>query len=163
MSEQPDFIPYGRTGSGDAGNQTSIARRIEEDASGISSERRREVWRFLAGRGSKGATVGEVEDEMHLGHGQASSALTHLHRAGKVRRLTEKRRKQQVYVTPHFVLDRKESPYRPRLTMSQAEFDREVMLAQAQAWDEGYEKGKSFAAEAIVTKVIGQRPRNPYR
>ena len=155
MTEQPDFIPYGRTGSGDAGNQTSIARRIEEDASGIASERRRKVYILLAGLGSKGATVGEVEDQLHLGHGQASSALSHLHRAGKVRRLTEKRRKQQVYVTPHFVLDRKESPYRPRLTMSQAEFDREVGLAQAQAWDEGVDAGRKWPLDA--------KSRNPYR
>jgi ribosomal protein S25 len=105
---------YGRSGSGDAGNETSRARRIVADKTGLTGKRQRVIFELVAHAGRRGVTVGEVEDYTGLGHGPASSALTHLHRAGHIQRITEQRRKQEVYVHPEFRDDRTESPYRPR-------------------------------------------------
>lgn len=108
------MIAYGRSGSGDAGNATSIARRLIEDKTGLTGKRQKAVFALVTGAGPAGKTVGEVEDALQLGHGPASSALTHLHRAGHLQRITEQRMKQEVYVHPDFRNGRAESPYRPR-------------------------------------------------
>jgi hypothetical protein len=105
---------YGRTGSGDAGNDTSRARRIVADKTGLTGKRQKVIFELVVHSGREGVTVGEVENYTGLGHGPASSALTHLHRAGHIQRITEQRMKQEVYVHPDFRNDRTESPYRPR-------------------------------------------------
>ena len=105
---------YGRSGSGDAGNETSRARRIIADKTGLTGKRQKLIFELVTRWGREGATVGEIENYTGLGHGLASSSLTHLHRAGHIQRITEQRMKQEVYVHPEFRDDRTESPYRPR-------------------------------------------------
>lgn len=63
--------------------------------------------------GSTGATCREVQNFFELDHGAASGALTRLHRAGLVVRLTETRDRQQVYVALMHAGDRETSEYRP--------------------------------------------------
>jgi hypothetical protein len=113
MTEQ--IIPYGTKGSGWSGSETSRERAEREDASGITGKRQAQVFALLATHTSKGMTVKEVEDALSIGHGPASSALTHLHRAERVVRLQERRMNQQVYVLRGYAGGRLESPYRPRL------------------------------------------------
>ena len=108
------IIPYGTKGSGWSGSETSRERAEREDATGITGKRQAEVYALLATHTKAGMTVKEVEDRLSLGHGPASSALTHLHRADRVARLQERRSGQQVYVLKGYVEDREESPYRPR-------------------------------------------------
>lgn len=110
------MIPYPNAGSGHAGNDTSRERQEREDASGITAEMQQIVFTWLHVRGATGCTAAEVEDHFLVGHGRASSALSHLHRAGHVRRIKERRDKHEVYVLPSNVEGREESPYRPRLT-----------------------------------------------
>jgi hypothetical protein len=110
-----DYLPYGAKGSGWSGSETSRERQEREDASGITGKRQAQVYALLATHTGHGMTVKEVEDALSLGHGPASSALTHLHRADRVARLQERRSGQQVYVLKGYVEDREESPYRPRL------------------------------------------------
>jgi hypothetical protein len=110
----PHMVAYGRTGSGDAGNATSAARRLIEDKTGLTGKRQKAVFALVTSAGPAGRTVGEVENALGLGHGPASSALTHLHRAGHIQRITDQRMKQEVYVHPDFRDGRTESPYRPR-------------------------------------------------
>jgi len=109
------ILPYGEKGSGWSGSETSRERAEREDAMGITGRRQAEVYGLLATHTTKGMTVKEVEDWLGIGHGPASSALTHLHRAGRVARLKERRFNQQVYVLKGYTADREESPYRPRL------------------------------------------------
>jgi hypothetical protein len=109
------IIPYGQKGSGWSGSETSRERAEREDAMGITGKRQAQVYALLATHTGTGMTVKEVEDHLSLGHGPASSALTHLHRADRVARLQERRNGQQVYVLKGYVEDREESPYRPRL------------------------------------------------
>jgi hypothetical protein len=110
-----DYLPYGEKGSGWSGSETSRERAEREDAMGITGKRQAQVFALLAQHTTAGMTVKEVEDALSLGHGPASSALTHLHRADRVARLQERRSGQQVYVLKGYVEDREESPYRPRL------------------------------------------------
>lgn len=66
--------------------------------------------------GHWGLTCRELEMMTRMGHGAASGALTRLHRAGYVKRLTEKRGKQQVYLHARFFNPKyghEEAPYRP--------------------------------------------------
>ena len=110
-----DFLPYGDKGSGWSGSETSRERQEREDSLGITGKRQAEVFALLAQQTTKGMTVKEVEDALNIGHGPASSALTHLHRAERVVRLQERRLNQQVYLLRGYAEGRPESPYRPRL------------------------------------------------
>lgn len=110
----PTMIPYGTTGSGHAGNDTSRERQERLDASGVTSMVQRQTLAALELLRSEGLTAAELEDRMGVGHGMASSALSHLHRAGHVRRIKMRRKRHEIYVLPEYVNGREESPYRPR-------------------------------------------------
>lgn len=109
------IIPYGAKGSGWSGSETSRERAEREDSAGITGKRQAEVFALLATHTTQGMTVKEVETWLGIGHGPASSALTHLHRADRVARLKERRLNQEIYVLKGYVGGRDESPYRPRL------------------------------------------------
>jgi hypothetical protein len=109
------MIPYGKTGSGHAGNDTSRERQEREDALGITSLRQKGVYALVTRAGTEGMVGSEVEEALAIHHGQASSALSHLHRAGYVIRLKMRRGRQEIYVHPDYVRGREESPYRPRM------------------------------------------------
>lgn len=110
------MIPYpGDHGSGSAaGSDTSKERQVRNDASGITSLVQRAVYAELAVQKSEGLTALDVELGMKIGHGGASSALSHLHRAGKITRIKMRRNRHEIYVLPEYVNGRPESPYRPR-------------------------------------------------
>lgn len=71
---------------------TSVARAIHEDDTGTTSRRQKDVLALLASRGEAGATWKEVADELRLHHGQASGALSTLHKAGLIFALAGKPR-----------------------------------------------------------------------
>lgn len=127
----PTMIPYGTTGSGHAGNATSRERQEKEDAAGLTGKRQRAVFEAVELSARYGVTALEMEQLLGVGHGQASSALSHLHRAGRIRRITERRNKQEVYVLAVHVGERKESPYNPRPERKHPKFhsDRTVLEA----------------------------------
>lgn len=108
------MIPYGKDGSGWSGSATSHERQEREDALGKTAVRQREALRAIIRADGVGMTVGEIETMYGWHHGQSSSALTHLHRAGHVARLKERRNGQEVYILPDFVEGRELSPYNPR-------------------------------------------------
>lgn len=110
----PGMVPYGNTGSGHAGNDSSRERQEREDALGTTAWRQAQALQMITEAKSAGVTVMEYEAEFGLHHGQASSALSHLHRAGHVARLKMRRSKQEIYVLPGYINGRDESPYRPR-------------------------------------------------
>lgn len=113
---EPTMVPYPGMGSGHAvGSDTSRERQEENDASGITSEVQRRVFAALGDLKSEGLTALEVEFALGVGHGMASSALSHLHRAGRIRRVKMRRKRHEIYVLPEYVNGREESPYRPRL------------------------------------------------
>lgn len=73
--------------------------------------RSREVFYTVAGAGQYGMNWVEVARNLNLHHGQASGALSSLHRRGFVARLTEKRDRCSVYVANRYLLDRDTIPY----------------------------------------------------
>lgn len=129
------MIPYGNTGSGHAGNATSRDRQEIQDASGLTGKRQKATLEAVELSAGHGVTSAEMEDMLGVGHGQASSALSHLHRAGHIRRITERRNKQEIYVLPEHVGERKESPYNPRPERKHPKFhsDRTVVEAMKMA------------------------------
>lgn len=103
--------PYAGT-EGFSGTDTS-RERAESKAAG-ARRRQNAILRYLAERGSKGATVVDVKrapvesagpmlsDEFKH-HGTASGTLSILHRAGRIARLSEIRDKAHVYVLPEHI------------------------------------------------------------
>jgi hypothetical protein len=125
------MVPYPNAGSGHASNDTSRERQEREDASGMTATRQAKALAWVEAAGANGLIVAEVERMLGVGHGQASSALSHLHRAGKVVRLRDRRHKQELYVHPDFVNGRRESPYNPRLNRKHPKFYSDTTVLKA--------------------------------
>lgn len=99
---------------GHSGTKTSRERAVSEVASGAAGARQTAVLSHLDHLGEYGITVKEVRERTGWHHGQASAALTNLHIAGKIVRLTEVRDRCMVYVMPNYVAGRTVSPYVPQ-------------------------------------------------
>lgn len=84
MNDQLPFLPYAGKSGHVADSETSTDRAIHEDGEGITARRQRDVLTFIERQGSHGATWREVADALDLHHGQASGALSVLHKAGAV-------------------------------------------------------------------------------
>lgn len=159
----PIIVPYGDTGTGHAGSETSRARQEQDDSTGRAGRRRRSALQLLAFHQSRGMTAGEAENALRLGHGAVSSVLSHLHRAGYVSRLTEVRDKMQVYVLPAFVNGREEAPYAPRASYTSRDIERIVRKAKARGFNEGFTAcNQEYRKQAVdphypITRV------NPYQ
>lgn len=119
-------LPYGgdtHPNSGHAGSDTSQARAIREDADGTTGARQRAVLRRLAHFQETGLTWREWAAQSGDHHGQASGVLSGLHKAGRIARLTETRRRCKVYVLPEYV--------NGRPTEAQGKTSTHVLLDQA--------------------------------
>lgn len=88
--------------SGWAGSETSHERARDEDADGTTSERQAKVLALLTSA-VNGYTWRELAEVTGWHHGQASGALSMLHKEGRVARLTARRDRCQVYVLPEHV------------------------------------------------------------
>lgn len=108
------MVPYGGTGSGYSGSATSRERQEREDGLGKTAYRQREALQAITQAGRDGMTVSEIEERYGWHHGQSSSALTHLHRADHVCRITERRNGQEIYILPMYLGEREPAPYNPR-------------------------------------------------
>lgn len=103
-------LPYNGT-SGWSGSDTSLARAIDDDTSGRTSERQQATLGSLAQAGDLGLTYRELGEIHGWHHGQSSGALSVLHKTGRVARLTERRNRCKVYVLPEHVNDRHTEPH----------------------------------------------------
>lgn len=106
------LFPYAGT-SGHSGGDTSRERAERNDSLGLTSERQARVMSQISRSEEHGRTCAELEFALWLGHGSISGALSVLHQAGRLVRLTERRSRQFVYVLPKWQADRELSPYRP--------------------------------------------------
>lgn len=98
-------LPYGtrNPSSGFSGTDTSEERARLQDADGTTARRQRAVYNLLWAAGKYGATWKEIADETGWHHGQASGALSNLHKVGRISRLSARRSRCKVYVLPEFV------------------------------------------------------------
>lgn len=120
LTPYPEPDGQGRT-SGWSGSDTSHERAVTEDTDGTTSARQNEVLRLL-GRNTRtisgtmggreaGLTVADIRDRTGWHHGQASSALSVLHKEGKIARLQQRRGRCAVYVLPEYVNGRATAPH----------------------------------------------------
>jgi hypothetical protein len=109
MSDPP-LLPYAGT-SGWSGSDTSRARALDADASGVTGQRQRDVLAYLAGCGPYGATWPEVAAVLGTHHGTASGALSVLHKESRIARLAERRGRCKIYVRPEYVNGRETEPH----------------------------------------------------
>lgn len=102
-----NWEPYGDGTSGHQGDSSQAAepvRRAFIDTAFIEVSR----------AGIAGITWRELSQKCKVHHGQASSALSNLHRSGSIMRLQEKRDGCGIYVVPRCTMDRPTVPYRRR-------------------------------------------------
>lgn len=115
--------------SGHSGTDTSRERAEREDADGTTGDLQRLVRGAVSASDTRGVTVAELRDyfsDRH--HGSLSSALTNLHRAGRIARLTEVRGRCKVYVLPDCIEGREtEQPSMGRRAAVTAEQRREIL------------------------------------
>lgn len=101
-------LPFKGT-SGWAGSEASKQRQMMLDETGETGKRQQAVMRELRNAGTYGAIWRDIALALDIHHGQASAALSVLHREGLIARLDEKRNKCSVYVLPEFVNGRSTS------------------------------------------------------
>lgn len=112
------------------------SRKQRAQASELTELRQKATLELVQATDQRGVTVAEIMDTLGIGHGQASSALSHLHRTEEAKRLKERRNGQEIYVLPKYVGERKESPYNMRLNQRKHprfSSDRTVMEAMTVA------------------------------
>jgi hypothetical protein len=104
----PPVLPYPEPGgqsftSGHSGSSTSRDRAVSDDESGVTSTRQRMVLSLLGEMGTEGMVWPELAYVTDWHHGQASGALSNLHKAGRIARLSQVRKRCKVYVLPQYV------------------------------------------------------------
>jgi hypothetical protein len=96
------ILPFNGT-SGWAGSKASQERQMMLDETGETGKRQKAVLRELRNAGTHGAIWRDIALALGIHHGQASAALSVLHREGVIARLDEKRAKCSIYVLPEYV------------------------------------------------------------
>jgi hypothetical protein len=109
--EFPGTFPYAHTSGYAAGSPTSEDRARTEDEAGTTTERQRRVLTETGDRGRYGVTWVELANLTGWHHGQASGALSALHKSGLLARLDERRNRCAVYVLPEHVNGRTTQPH----------------------------------------------------
>lgn len=105
-------LPYGGE-SPWSGSDASHDRAVREDAFELTTGRQLDTITKLIDAGHRGLTWYELGQILNLHHGSASGVLSVLHKAGVIRRLTERRGRSSVYVHPRFVNGRETSDHSP--------------------------------------------------
>ncbi len=120
MSARLPVLPYAGT-SGWSGSESSRARAAADDSTGATAHRQSVVLRSLGAAGHAGLTWRELSGQTGWHHGQASGALSALHKSGRIARLREARGRCKVYVLPQFADGRPTEPHGHRRGAAEAE------------------------------------------
>ena len=102
FDEHLTVLPYAGT-SGWSGSSTSEHRARQHDRDGTTRERQRTVLGLLALAGGEGLTWKELAEATGWHHGQASGALSVLHKERLIVRLSETRSRCKVYALEEYV------------------------------------------------------------
>lgn len=106
--------PYA-TGSGSVRIDTSEGGELHRDTSGVTAANQKRALAFLERRRRKGSTYLELLNSPGFPNGTgANNALTTLHIADYIVRLTAKRENCHVYVLAEHVAGREVKPYEPQ-------------------------------------------------
>jgi hypothetical protein len=147
-------VAYGNKGSGWQGTDTSRDRAERADSTGISRLRVRQAAERVSEAGGNGLTVTEFEAITGLGHGPASSALTHAHRGGHIARLAEKRGRCKVYVSPDWVGERETERVMSRGYKHPRQYTEDELREAAQ--QAGFHGIQATFAAGIAARVNGE-------
>jgi hypothetical protein len=102
-------LPYGGT-AGSSGSTASGEMAEREASDGTMADRQARILTALSLAGPMGRTVVDLRDGGANHHGKTSSALTALHKDGRIARLVERRDRSSVYVLPEHVEGRAHVP-----------------------------------------------------
>lgn len=101
MINQP-LLPYAGT-SGWSGSDSSRERAKTQDADGTTGLRQSQTLFYVRNQTERGLTWKELSEITNWHHGSSSGALSVLHKAGILVRLTQRRNRCAIYVTPEYV------------------------------------------------------------
>lgn len=104
MTRFPE-VPYNGS-SGWSGSENSRKRAARDDGNGITAQRQIDTMNLLEKVNQQGLTWNELAFHYGWHHGQASGALSNLHKTGHIVRLKETRDKSHVYVLPEWTMFR---------------------------------------------------------
>jgi hypothetical protein len=125
-------LPYAGT-SGHSGSDTSKSRALLDDATGKTKQRQQTVVTALSNAGPHGMTWKELAHRYGWHHGQASGALSVLHKEGLICRLSERRDRCKVYVIPEYVYDRQTEKHGGSIQGRSRKQQEACMLSERQA------------------------------
>lgn len=125
-------LPYAGT-SGYSGSSTSEERARRDDRGGRTKERQTQVIVALVRAGRHGLTWKELATQFGWHHGQASGALSVLHKEEIICRLSERRDRCKVYVTPEYVYDRQTEKHGGSIQSRSRKQQEACMLSERQA------------------------------
>lgn len=120
---------------------------------------------YIGSRGQVGATIADLRAQFdYLHHGSLSSALTNLHRDGRLARLVDKRDRCHIYVLPVDVGDRPveqptASAYRGAVPSDAQARLNELAREEGHAlgWSEGEARGRQEASSRVVQHIDAMR------
>ena len=94
-------LPYAGMSGHVANSETSKARAVAEDSTGVTASRQKQILEALE-KTEYGNTWGELADKLNLHHGQVSGALSVLHKSGRIFALKRTRNGSQIYLHNKF-------------------------------------------------------------
>ena len=94
-------LPYAGKSGHIANSETSTARAIHEDESGVTASRQKQILDVLE-KTEYGNTWKELSEKLGLHHGQISGALSVLHKSGRIFALKRTREGSQIYLHARF-------------------------------------------------------------
>lgn len=107
-------LGYNGTGGYNSQSDTSREAAYHDLVEGVTAKAQRLTLILAAQAGERGLTIVDLrEAKGSLHHGKMSSALTNLHKGGRLVRLQERRDRSHVYVLPEFASERETSPFKP--------------------------------------------------
>lgn len=102
--------------AGTSGHQQADTSRdaiLDDDLNGVTAAAQRYALIMARQAGARGVTIAELrETKGGLHHGKMSSALTNLHKAGRLAALTKRRDKCGIYVLPEYIEGRFTRPFK---------------------------------------------------
>lgn len=148
--------PDGTLTGGHSGSDASRERARSEAANGTTRDRQKTVLLLLDRKKDHGLTVADLRRITGWHHGQASSALSLLHKSGRIERLEWQRGRCHVYVLREFVNDRVTQPFGRKSPVTGGTLPTQADLEKAKqgGYDLGYTVGRTDGAVDAERDVL---------
>lgn len=112
-AEPGPSLGYNGTGGYNSQSDTSRDAAYDDLVTGVTAKAQRLTLILAAQAGERGLTIVDLrEAKGSLHHGKMSSALTNLHKGGRLVRLADRRDRAHIYVLPEHAGERETLPFR---------------------------------------------------